>query len=78
MIYTIKKDATMFKKYNKDAKQLSSEKTANMVFRNIKAVNYLANIHIYAHYEIKLLQIFLASMIFLWPCQRNLENITNV
>ena len=49
MIYTIKKDATMFKKYNKDAKQLSSEKTANMVFRNIKAVNYLANIHIYAH-----------------------------
>ena len=44
MIYTIKKDATMFKKYNKDAKQLSSEKTANMVFRNIKAVNYLANI----------------------------------
>ena len=34
----------MFKKYNKDAKQLSSEKTANMVFRNIKAVNYLANI----------------------------------
>ena len=66
----------MFKKYNKDAKQLSSEKTANMVFRNIKAVNYLANIHIYN--EIKLLQIFLASMIFLWPCQRNLENITNV
>ena len=49
MIYTIKKDATMFKKYNKDAKQLSSEKTANMVFRNIKTVNYLANIHIYAH-----------------------------
>ena len=36
----------MFKKYNKDAKQLSSEKTANMGFRNIKAVNYLANIHI--------------------------------
>ena len=70
MIYTIKKDATMFKKYNKDAKQLSSEKTANMVFRNIKTVNYLANIHIYA--------LFLASMIFLWPCQRNLENITNV
>ena len=34
----------MFKKYNKDAKQLSSEKTANMVFRNIKTVNYLANI----------------------------------
>ena len=66
----------MFKKYNKDAKQLSSEKTANMVFRNIKTVNYLANIHIYN--EIKLLQIFLASMIFLWPCQRNLENITNV
>ena len=64
----------MFKKYNKDAKQLSSEKTANMVFRNIKAFNYLANIHIYA----QLLQIFLASMIFLWPCQRNLENITNV
>ena len=63
----------MFKKYNKDAKQLSSEKTANMVFRNIKAVNYLANIHIYA-----LPQIFLASMIFLLPCQRNLENITNV
>ena len=44
MIYTIKKDATMFKKYNKDAKQLSSEKTANMVFRNIKTVNYFANI----------------------------------
>ena len=38
----------MFKKYNKDAKQLSSEKTANMVFRNIKTDNYLANIHIYA------------------------------
>ena len=76
MIYTIKKDATMFKKYNKDAKQLSSEKTANMVFRNIETVNYLANIHIYN--EIKLLQIFLASMIFLWPCQRNLENIKNV
>ena len=36
----------MFKKYNKDAKQLSSEKTANMVFRNIKTVNYLANINI--------------------------------
>ena len=36
----------MFKKYNKDAKQLSSEKTANMVFRNIKTVNYFANIHI--------------------------------
>ena len=51
MIYTIKKDATMFKKYNKDAKQLSSEKTANMVFRNIKAVNYLANIS--RGYEIK-------------------------
>ena len=49
MIYTIKKDATMFKKYNKDAKQLSSEKTANMVFRNIKTVNYLAIIDIYAH-----------------------------
>ena len=39
----------MFKKYNKDAKQLSSEKTANMVFRNIKSVNYLANINIQTH-----------------------------
>ena len=53
-----------------------------MVFRNIKTVNYLANIHkiqyIDIYYEIKLLQIFLASMIFLWPCQRNLENMKNV
>ena len=48
MIYTMKKDGTMFKKYNKDAKQLSSEKTTNMVFRNIKTVNYIANIYIRA------------------------------